>query len=175
MTKEPSREEVIDKLGEVIISALYLAEDSEDIGLPETITVPRAGFERLEKSLDALEEWPDEPGKICGPAAKALWEIKRRLLPSAEAPRDATMVPRPIDEWHEDHSDVLWWCWRDGEWLGEAPYVGSPLDLGQTVECHTHRETGESPAARFSVGGWPGYHTHWTPLPAQPYAPEQSS
>ncbi|MEB3421762.1 hypothetical protein ACFSDD_17635 [Salipiger marinus] len=81
------------------------------------------------------------------------------------------MIPRPLDEWHEDRGDVLWWCWRDGAWLGEPPYVGTPLDLGHTVECHTHAETGEAPAARFMVGGWPGYHTHWTPLPTQPYAP----
>lgn len=92
----------------------------------------------------------------------------------APPPRDATMVPRPIEEWHEDHGDVLWWCWRDGAWLGEAPYVGSPVDLGHTVECHTHTQNGDSPAARFMVGGWPGYHTHWTPLPVQPYAPDQS-
>ena len=87
------------------------------------------------------------------------------------APHDQKREPRPIDEWHEDMGDVLWWCWRDGAWLEEAPYIGSPLDLGQTIECHTHAETGDTPAARFNVGGWPGHHTHWTPLPAQPYAP----
>lgn len=91
----------------------------------------------------------------------------------SEPPRDASRVPRTLDEWHEDRGDVLWWCWDGNDWLGEAPYVGTPLDLGHTVEVHTHRETGEAPAARIFVGGWPGYHTHWTPLPAQPYAPEQ--
>jgi hypothetical protein len=74
------------------------------------------------------------------------------------------LTPRPEAEWHEGIGDVFWWCWRDGQWLSEPPYVGSPLDLGQTIECHTHAQNGDTPAARFMVGGWPGYHTHWTPM-----------
>lgn len=65
----------------------------------------------------------------------------------------------------------------DGSWRGEAPYVGSPNDLGQevligtralgikngdTVELKPYAGNG---AMRISVGGWPGYHTHWTPIP----------
>lgn len=80
--------------------------------------------------------------------------------------------PFPASWWDESDGDVLWWCWDGDGWLSEAPYIGSPLDLGMTVECHTHRETGEKPAARFSVGGWPAYHTHWTRLPPQPPAPK---
>ena len=82
------------------------------------------------------------------------------------------LTPRTLDEWSEEKGDVIWWCWRDGAWLGEAPYFGSPLDLGQTVECHTHRENGDEPAARFMVGGWPDYHTHWTPMVPMPKHPE---
>lgn len=78
--------------------------------------------------------------------------------------------PRPIDEWHEDMGEKLWWCWESGAWLGEAPYVGSPLDCGFTVECHTHTA---KPAARFDVGGWPGYHTHFTDIPERPEEPAQ--
>lgn len=50
---------------------------------------------------------------------------------------------RPIEEWHEDFGDVLWWKFP----IEEPPYVGSPLDEK-----------------------WPGYHTHWTfiPLPQPP-------
>lgn len=66
----------------------------------------------------------------------------------------------PASWWSEEDGDVLWWCWRDGGWLGEAPYVGSPLDLGYTVEIHA-RDT-EHKMTRMNVGGWPGYHTHWT-------------
>lgn len=51
---------------------------------------------------------------------------------------------RPECEWHEDIGQVLWWSFP----FEEAPYVGSPLDTA-----------------------WPGYHTHWTPipLPARPW------
>ena len=52
---------------------------------------------------------------------------------------------RPESEWHEDHGFVVWWCWRDGGWLGEPAWIGSPL-------CED----------------WPDYHTHWTPHPAAP-------
>jgi hypothetical protein len=78
--------------------------------------------------------------------------------------------PKQLDEWHEDMGDVLWWCWRDGAWLGEAPYVGSPLDLGQTVEIELRTNQGEF-VHQHDVGGWPGYHTHWTLLPSQPSEP----
>lgn len=49
---------------------------------------------------------------------------------------DAT-IPRPINEWHEDKGDVLWWSFP----IEEPPYYGSPVD-----------------------SDWPDYHTHWTPL-----------
>lgn len=84
--------------------------------------------------------------------------------------RDVTeqVTALPLCDWHEDMGDVVWWCWRDDAWLGEPAYIGSPLNLGYTVECHTQAQNGSAPAARFMVGGWPGYHTHWTPHPAFP-------
>lgn len=48
---------------------------------------------------------------------------------------------RPLDEWHEEYGEVMWWFGG----MSEAPYVGSPL-----------------------CDDWPGYHTHWTPLPKLP-------
>ena len=45
---------------------------------------------------------------------------------------------RPLEEWWETYGDVLWWKFP----IEEPPYVGSPLDEN-----------------------WPGYHTHWTPIP----------
>lgn len=69
---------------------------------------------------------------------------------------------RPLEEWHEDHGDVLWWKFP----VTEAPYCGSPLDLGHTVELHA--QDAQHKMARMQVGGWPGYHTHWTPLPHTP-------
>jgi hypothetical protein len=53
-------------------------------------------------------------------------------------------VARRLIEWREATGEVLWWRFP----VEEAPYVGSPL-------CH----------------GWPGYHTHWTPLPPVPREP----
>lgn len=67
---------------------------------------------------------------------------------------------RPLEEWHEDMGDVLWWKFP----VTEAPYVGSPTCLGQTVEIHDYKGV----VARGQVGGWPGYHTHFTPLPPAP-------
>jgi hypothetical protein len=63
---------------------------------------------------------------------------------------------RPLDEWHDDMGDVLWWKFP----VTEPPYCGSPLSLGHTVEVHAH----DGLKARFEVGGWPGYHTHFTPI-----------
>ena len=57
---------------------------------------------------------------------------------------------RPLEEWHEDHGNAVWWAWDNDrkEWLGEPAYIGKPLD-----------------------SDWPDYHTHWTPHPAFPAAP----
>jgi hypothetical protein len=66
------------------------------------------------------------------------------------------LVARPLSEWHEDMGAVLWWRFP----IVEPPYCGTPNDLGYTVEAHTVAGL----ASRFMVGGWPGYHTHWTPL-----------
>jgi hypothetical protein len=54
---------------------------------------------------------------------------------------------RPFSEWHDDDGECLWWFFHDGH-VQEAPYVGSPM-------CED----------------WPGYHTHWTPLPPAPRPP----
>lgn len=50
----------------------------------------------------------------------------------------------PLAAWHEDRGDVLWWRFP----IEEPPYVGSPIS-----------------------SDWPGYHTHWTPLPPPPGTP----
>lgn len=78
---------------------------------------------------------------------------------------------RPLSEWCEDHGDVLWWEFP----ITGAPYVGSPLDLGYEVVSETTVATvigQETKSVRFWVCGWPGYHTHWTPLPEPPEEPK---
>lgn len=44
----------------------------------------------------------------------------------------------PLAEYHEDFGHVLWWTFP----INEPPYCGIPTD-----------------------SDWPGYHTHWSPLP----------
>ena len=88
-------------------------------------------------------------------------------------------VARPIEEYHEDMGDVLWWKFP----ITEPPYVGSPNDLGKEVViemptvgfCTARVDRDFSPNAMpkkrishpggtFFVGGWPGYHTHFTTI-----------
>jgi hypothetical protein len=60
---------------------------------------------------------------------------------------DEAPVARPLSEWHEDHGDGVWFTWRDGRWLGEPAWIGTPID-----------------------SDWPGYHTHYLPHPQFPAA-----
>lgn len=69
-------------------------------------------------------------------------------------------IARPIDEWCEEDGNVLWWAFP----VEEPPYVGTPNDTGEPFEVRTN--SGIVAAGMF--GGWPGYHTHWTPLPPIP-------
>lgn len=66
---------------------------------------------------------------------RALREAEERGY--ARGLRDALPRARPLDEYHEDMGNVLWWTFP----IEEPPYSGSPLD-----------------------SDWPGYHTHFTPL-----------
>ena len=57
--------------------------------------------------------------------------------PDTKAGRAAKQA-RPLEEWHEDDGQVLWWSFP----VQEEPYVGHP-----------------------NCDDWtPGYYTHWTPL-----------
>ena len=126
------------------------------------------------------------------------------------------ITPRPIEEYHEDMGDVLWWCFEqekrkcsacDGygeigaapnntcsacggaghlvtglKLKGEPPYVGSPNDTGFEVMVNIeasiwtfpNKQVGRETTNQFSrmVGGWPGYHTHFTPLPMVQHPPQ---
>ncbi|HLY89069.1 MAG TPA: hypothetical protein VKQ27_08800 [Acetobacteraceae bacterium] len=62
------------------------------------------------------------------------------------APGDTGALARAERHWYEDLGDVLWWKFP----VTEAPWVGTPLD-----------------------SSWPGYHTHWTPLPPMPHKPKR--
>lgn len=81
-------------------------------------------------------------------------------------PYEGPHAARPLEEWYEEIGDVLWWVFDEDGNPTEAPWVGSPLDLGQTVELYAGQGPHKNPLLfRGHVGGWPGYHTHWTPIP----------
>lgn len=79
--------------------------------------------------------------------------------------------PRPYHEWHEDHGDVLWFKWP----ITEAPWVGTPLDLGRNVGICAALvigvETYDLNTVKLgNTGGWPWYEEDhsflfWLPLP----------
>lgn len=70
---------------------------------------------------------------------------------------------RTLDEWTEEDGDVLWWFFP----MTEAPYVGSPLHCGRSYEVEMSIFD-QTVKGVVTLGGWPGYHTHWTPLPEAP-------
>lgn len=74
---------------------------------------------------------------------------------------------KTLEQWHEDVGPVLWWKFP----INEPPYVGTPLDLPRVIQiaAYVGRDAFQWPVA--VGGGWPGYHTHWTPLPAAPEQP----
>lgn len=72
---------------------------------------------------------------------------------------------RPLAEWHEDMGPVLWWAFP----ISEAPYIGTPLDVARQHELKLDGTV----IGKFDTHtGWPGYHTHWTPLPPLPLQPQ---
>lgn len=82
----------------------------------------------------------------------------------------ALLTLRPASEWNEDVGDVLWWFVDSDGNPTEPPYVGTPLDLGHTVQCvMTHYVGGcnevKETESKMQVGGWPGYHQFWSPIP----------
>lgn len=80
------------------------------------------------------------------------------------AEKDGIHDARPLAEWHEDIGDVLWWRFP----IEEPPYCGTPNDQGHPVEVDLRHYDGAGNVKKMklktTVGGWPGYHTHWTPL-----------
>ncbi|GGF73107.1 hypothetical protein GCM10010912_17880 [Paenibacillus albidus] len=120
--------------GEFVRMAEYWLQEAKERGERE---------QRLKVAIEcAIEEyglWKDK-----GRAVEVMiTELKRELstlYPDTPAPTPEIKQPvvaRPIDEWHEDYGDVLWWEFP----VCEPPYCGTPIDVD-----------------------WPGYHTHWTPI-----------
>ncbi|MNW52580.1 hypothetical protein D3C74_301050 [compost metagenome] len=87
-----------------------------------------ADKERADKAEQLLTEYVER---------ESSWLETSALLAQAEEREKKLREARPIDEWHEDYGDVLWWTFP----INESPYCGTPLD-----------------------SDWPDYHTHWTPI-----------
>jgi hypothetical protein len=103
--------------------------------------------EREQRLKEAVEEHlPDMM-----PVTRAL--MKRTLstiypdIPAPTTEIKQQFAVRPLDEWHEEMGDMLWWMFP----IQEPPYCGNPLD-----------------------SDWSDCYTHWTPfvIPAAP-APKE--
>jgi hypothetical protein len=103
--------------------------------------------------------------KQANKAQAAADEINR--LRAAVGGAGGGVPARPLSEWSEEDGDVLWWRFP----IDEPPYVGSPLDEGQTVELVFRSIATGAIVHRHQVGGWPGYHTHWSPIPRAVHPP----
>lgn len=99
--------------------------------------------EWLWASLPTVRKWTSlktyEKAMVCH-------AVKRFTALSETTPSEAVEA-RPLDEWHEDMGDVVWWKFP----IEEAGFIGHPLD-----------------------SAWPGYHTHWTPHPPIPQLTKES-
>lgn len=73
----------------------------------------------------------------CGPGGHTGKALAERAA-ELVAKAEGPIIARPIAEYHEDMGNMLWHCFP----IDEPPYCGMPHD-----------------------SDWPGYHTHFTPLP----------
>ena len=85
--------------------------------------------------MDVREKLVELLDIIIQPGQKTLGDIADHLIAHGVTVQEPV---RPLEEWWEAYGDVLWWKFP----IEEPPYVGSPLDEN-----------------------WPGYHTHWIPIP----------
>ncbi|WP_342409843.1 hypothetical protein [Paenibacillus sp. FSL R10-2778] len=102
---------------------------------------------KLKKTLERIAEATEDI--FTKDAARHILSI---LYPDTPAPTTEIkqqFAARPLDEWHEEMGDMLWWMFP----IQEPPYCGNPLD-----------------------SDWSDCYTHWTPfvIPAAP-APKEGA
>lgn len=78
--------------------------------------------------------------------ALGLNDYERRRLNDKVTP---PLVARPLDEWHEDLGNVIWWRIP----VEEPPWVGTPLDSDWTDGYYTHFTPLVIPANARADGG----------------------
>ncbi len=72
---------------------------------------------------------------------------------------------RPLAEWREEMGDVMWWWFNEDGQVAEAPWVGSPSDLGIATSITVQTALGAPQVHTVYIGGWADIYTHFTPLP----------
>ena len=58
-------------------------------------------------------------------------EIRETLIRLQDETLEVGVIPRRLDDWHEDDGSGLWWNveFTDGEIIEDPTYVGQPRDL----------------------------------------------
>lgn len=150
MTTEPISDEALaiaQKLADAMAPLGPLAAQ----GILARLTAAEADLRRIRAAIASKGGSEHAPIEWAYEQACAALDKHRARADAAEAERDAAIaraeapiVARPLDEWHEDMGDVVWWVFP----IQEPAWIGSP-------QCDD----------------WPGYHTHWTPHPKMPVLP----
>lgn len=115
------------------------------------VVMPSAAFDALRDKLTAhpVADTAVAPGDERKFTQGDMERYGKAYADSRDARCAVAPIARPLEDWHEDDGNVVWFTWQDGEWLDEPSYIGQPRD-----------------------SDWPGYHTHWTPHPAFPANPD---
>lgn len=95
----------------------------------------KGGLRAKVRELSATKAWTIEDNLDAG--YDGLADAALAAI-EAQGHQVISVTPTPLEDWHEDMGMQLWWMFP----IAEPPYVGSPL-----------------------CTDWPGYHTHFTPIP----------
>ncbi len=127
------------------------------------MTTPSAR-EALSRLIELFEigtdpQWTDERAPTRSDWYQAIHQARQALAPD---------VAIPGEQYHEDDGPVLWWRFPQAPQARQAlgPDVAIPDEQYYVVEPPYSGTPNDC--------DWPGYHTHFTPLPPAPVAPTPS-
>lgn len=92
----------------------------------------------IEAMARAIAEEYFDPDQVPLPWTSYEGDARAALAAIRKTHAVVSSVARPGEEYHEDMGNMLWWRFP----IDEPPYAGMPGDCD-----------------------WPGYHTHFTPIP----------